>query len=526
MIRVKMSQCREVQVKASGDRLSVKADQDVLIAAKGGGIVFVGRLFQYGSRFIIAFLTARFLGAEQLGLCNLALSAVFIVSNLVTLGLPAAMVRYVALFVSRQDKDRLWGTLQVGLGLTAALGVLMGLGLFALAGPIAECLWHEPRLLLLLRVVGLAVPFLALGDIVVSATQGFKDMRYGVIGADILRPIVRLALLLVLAIAGMNATKALVAFTASAVFTLFLLLYFLNNLFPLKQPLNFRMAQHGAGEMLRFSLPLYLSSLIFTFGDNLQTVLLGTFNTTLNVGIFSTASQINMVGQMFHGAIATASSPLVSELYDQGELEQMGRFYQAVTKWTFMANLPLFLIVLLFPTSILSIFGQSFVGGATALGILAWVNLVKTGTGINNVILGMTGKTSLNLVNSVVTFALTLGLNILLIPKWGLIGAAVAALVCAAIINLLRLLEVFFLFRLLPYNAGFAKPIVAAFAALLVSWSVCSFFFTEISLVHTVMNIAILLVVYVGMIFLLGLSYEDRIVLARVIQRLKSVFSR
>ncbi|RKY68676.1 MAG: hypothetical protein DRQ24_11485, partial [Candidatus Latescibacterota bacterium] len=257
-----------LQAKVPGKIPSVEPDQGILTAAKGGGIVFIGRLFQYGSRFLIALLTARLLGAEQLGLCSLALSAVFITSNLASLGLTAAMVRYVSLFANRRDTDRLWGTLQTGLGLTAVTSTLMGLGLFALADPIAEQLFHEPELIPLLQIISLAIPFVASSDIIVATAQGFKNMEYGVIGNNVSRPIIRLLLLLVLAIVGLNASKAMIAFTIAAVITFFLLLYLLNNLFPLKQPL--RTARRNVKEMLRFSLPLYLSNLIQTFGGNIQ----------------------------------------------------------------------------------------------------------------------------------------------------------------------------------------------------------------------------------------------------------------
>jgi O-antigen/teichoic acid export membrane protein len=278
--------------------------------------------------------------------------------------------------------------------------------------------------------------------------------------------------------------------------------------------------------MLRFALPIYLTSLIGIFGANIKTVLLGALNTVTSVGIFAAASQINTVGQLFHGSIVTASAPIVSELYDQGEREQMGRFYQTVTKWTFTMNLPLFLIVLLFPVPILSIFGKSFVSGASALTVLAWANLVNTGTGICGSVLEMTGNTSLKLINSIVTFALTLGLNALLIPHWGLMGAATASLAASATINLLRLFEVFVLFRLLPYNVSFVKPVTAGIVALAVALAIRQSFPTEVNLVYTAMNVTILLAVYVSAILLLGLSEEDRTVLARVGRRVSAMLSK
>jgi O-antigen/teichoic acid export membrane protein len=174
----------------------------------------------------------------------------------------------------------------------------------------------------------------------------------------------------------------------------------------------------------------------------------------------------------------------------------------------------------LFRGPILSIFGESFAGGSAALAILAWGNLVNTGTGVCGVILNMTEKTTLTLLNSVLLFILVTGLNVLLIPQWGLIGAAVASLTAVVVINLLRLLEVFILFRLLPYNSSFIKPIVAGLTALVTVWSIGQLFDTEANLVYTAISAAILLIIYSGMILLLGLSDEDRLVLARISRRL------
>jgi O-antigen/teichoic acid export membrane protein len=512
------------QVKISTDSPSVKPDRNILTAAKGGGIVFAGVMFNYASRFVIGILLARFLGAEQFGLYNLALTAATVTAGLALLGLQSAMVRYVSFFASQRDTAGLWGTLQIGLGLPMILSVLMGGGLYALAGPIAERLFHEPRLASLLRLGSLIVPFLTLSDIIAAATRGFKKMQYTVIAQNIAQPMIRLVLIVTLAIIGLNAAGALAAFGLTVMIVSVLLLYFLNKLFSLKHPL--RTAGRNLREMLSFSLPVYLSDLIRTFGGNLQTVLLGTLNTITSVGIFTAASQVNLVGRLFHRSIVTASMPIVSELYSQGEREQMGRFYQTMTKWTFTANLPLFLILLMFPVPILSIFGGSFVDGATALSILAWANLVNVGTGICGVLLDMSGNTSLKLANSIVTTVLTLGLNILLIPRWGLMGAATAALAAAIIANLLRLFEVYLLFRLLPYNLSFAKPVVAGLAALAAAWAAHQLFATEANLIYAFMNMTLLLTIYVGLILLLGLSQEDRAILARLRRRTGAVLSK
>ncbi|MBN1579647.1 MAG: flippase [Anaerolineae bacterium] len=510
--------------QASNSGQSARTDQNILTAAKGGGIVFVGSLFEYSSRFVIGFLLARFLGAEQLGLYNLALTAVTVAAALSCIGLRSAVVRYVSQAVSKRDEAALWETLLVGLGVTAVGGFVMAGGLFALARPISYQLFKEPRLLPLLQLISFLVPFLALNDILAAATRGFKKMQYTVVAQSIVQPVGRLLLLIILAIVGLNAAGALTVYSLTMVAVFFLLLYFLNKLFSLKRPVH--LTRDGVLEMLRFSLPIYMSDLIQKFGGNVQTVLLGAMNTVATVGIFSVAAQVNLIGQMFHQAIVTTSMPIVSELYGHDKREQMKRYYRTMTKWTFMVNMPLFLILTLFSKTILSIFGQSFVEGSVALTLLAWGNLINAATGICGVYLDMSGNTKLKLVNSIVSFVLVLGLNFLLIPRWGLIGAASTSLIAGTVVNLLRLVQVFVLFKMLPYDWNFTKPIVAGLAAFVFAWATNRLFPSGKNLVYSAMNVLVLCAAYAGTILLLKLSEEDLAVLERLYVRIKAVASK
>lgn len=72
-------------------------DANILTAAKGSGITFIGTLFEYVGRFVLGILLARFMGADQYGLYSLALTTQSILVGIVLLGLGASVVRYVSL---------------------------------------------------------------------------------------------------------------------------------------------------------------------------------------------------------------------------------------------------------------------------------------------------------------------------------------------------------------------------------------------------------------------------------------------
>jgi O-antigen/teichoic acid export membrane protein len=262
-----------------------------------------------------------------------------------------------------------------------------------------------------------------------------------------------------------------------------------------------------------------------TLSNNFQTVLLGALSTVFNVGVFSLSSQIGLIGSMFHSSVGTAAMPLISALHDRKDMSQLKILYQTASKWTFTINLPLFLGVVLFSREILSIFGEAFEQGAVALVILSWANLVAFGTGTSGGILDMTGYSKLKFFNSLVATSTTLILNLWLIRSYGLLGAAVATLVAAALINFLRMGEVFHLYRMLPYNVSFLKPILAGLVALVVGL-LTRRWIPEANNYLFIINISILMAVYFLIIFLLGLSAEDQLILSRFSSRFINLFSK
>ncbi len=500
-------------------------EQDVVTAAKGGSIYLVGSMFSYALRFVMGIFLARLLGAEQFGLYELTTTTVIgVAASICTLGMGSALVRYVAVFHSRKDTKGLWGTLQIGLGFPAILSLAVGIALFALATPIAEGLFHEPRLIPLVRLASLGIPFTTLVSVMAAATRGFKKMQYSVIAEEISLVLIQLILLVLLAIVGLNAARAVGANVLTTVMVSGLLLYYLNKLFSLKRPL--RTARRDTKELLNFALPVYVANVIFTFRGSLQSALLGVLHAIEQVGVFYVADRITSVGTMIVNSVVMTSMPIVSELYDRRKIEQLGHFYQTMTKWIFTLNLPFFLIVMLFPEAILSIFGQSFVDGNTALTILAGASLVFAATAMGGVLIDYTGHTRLKLVNTVITTVLAFGLSFLLIPSWGMVGAACGVLANNVIMGFIRLLEIFVLLRLQPYNFGFVKPISAGVVAYGMGMALGNLLPPEEKFIYLVSNVAIVLATYAAVILLLGLSQEDRTVLVSAGRRVKAILSK
>lgn len=493
--------------------------------AKGGGVIFTGKLFLDAVRFVTAFFLARLLGPKEYGMYSLALSATNICVGLALLGLDAALIRYVAVMVGRKDDESVWGTIQVGISVAMLLSVVTGTVLFGFAYPVADKAFHKASLAPLLQLAAVLIPVLTLSEVLASITKGFKRMDYPVIAQFVFQPVFRLIMILILALGGFDAFKAIITFGLADLSASIIMIYYLNRIYPLKRPLS--PAKRDLKGLLAFSLPVWMSGLMVQFQSNLQAIVLGTMGSITGVGLFSIASQITAISGHFTSAINVSSKPIVAQLHDQKDMHQLGQIYQTANKWAVMVQLPIFLVMVIYPAALLSIFGNSYMQGASALIVLAIADLLNVGTGMGGIILDMTGHTRLKLINSILRLGIYLGLDLLLIPRWGLMGAAVAVMAGEGTVNLLRLIQVYMLFKLNPFNMGFIKPVIAAICAASGALLLKVWIPSDVNiLIRGALGSMVLLLIYTGVTYLLGFSQEEAFMLDGLRDRARKFFKR
>ena len=498
-------------------------ERNLLGLVKGGGITLFGKMYTNASRLGIAFFLARYLGAEQYGLYQLALNSITLVSGIALLGLDIALVRFVAIAAGRKDDKNLWGILQIGIGIPSIISVFTGVGLFALSYPIAEHIFSDLRLAPLLQIAGLVIPTITLSDVLVGAIRGFKNMHYPVIAQFIAQPTFRLVATIILAFSGLDAFRAVLIFGASDLIATLLLVHYLNKLFPIRRSL--RSAIYDAKEIFSYAIPDWLAGMMDRFRQNIQALLIGSLNTIAGVGVFAVANQINILGNDFYTSINISARPLIAELHDQKENSQLERVYQMATKWSLAVNLPLFLLIVLFPIELLSIFGESFTQGSTALVILAAANIVNVGTGMCGTILNMTGYTKLKLANNLISLILSLIINFLLIPPMGIIGAAISVLAVQSVINGLRIVQVYHLIGLKTYNWSFVKPIFSAAITYFVAWQLKGLVSPAGDLISILVVGSVICVLFFGGLFLMGLTPEDHMIIRSIKKKALATFT-
>lgn len=499
---------------------SSSKNENILKAASGGSILLVGRILEFAGRFAFGIIVARSIGAAGYGLTVLGVTVATIVATFARMGFSEGIVHFLPAALREKDHMRAWGILQVGLIIPGLISLVLGALLFVSSGMLAENLFHEPTLVPILHWASIGVPLIAIGYISMAATRSFMRMKYQMFAESIVLNFGKLILTILFIYLGLGATGVMAAYSVTWIVVAGLMFYFLNRLFSLKRTLL--ISRQITRRLFSFSAPVLLTQLVNQFNGSFELLLLGILGTVTSVGIYNGALRIQMVGIMFLGAMEMASKPIISDLFIRGEIEQLRYLYKSLTRWCLTFILPYFLTIMFFATPILAIFGKEFEAGTFALLIVSIGMLVNAGTGICGAIIIMTGHTRLEFFNNVGTVILNTVLNIILIPIWGIAGAAIGVALTDVLINIARLFQIYWLFKLWPYDSSFVKPFLASAVTLSLVFFVIRVIPADTSLFNLILNITLLWIVFAAATILLGLSQDDRMLLSHIGKRLNA----
>jgi len=185
-------------------------------------------------------------------------------------------------------------------------------------------------------------------------------------------------------------------------------------------------------ELFRFALPVFLGGVTAAIIGQLGTILLASIRSVTEAGFYQIALPISNLLMYFPTAMGAVLFPMMSELWARGKEDLIRQAIHTIVKFSFILSIPAALIFVAFPDIVINlIFGSKYLAASAALQILAVTAVVQTiGVIINRVILGI-GKPSAIAWITGITAAFTTVFNILLIPYYGVGGAALATFISA-----------------------------------------------------------------------------------------------
>ncbi|KPU63861.1 polysaccharide biosynthesis protein [Thermococcus sp. EP1] len=439
------------------------ASQALQKIAKGTGIVFVGTvismLFQFLSRAIIA----RYFSTAEYGVFNLALTVLSITLVIVMLGFQNSLPREIA-FYNEKEPSKVPDLISVALIIVVVNSILWMVILILGAGGIAQ-IFNERELSYVLKIIAFALPFSALTGTITSISRGFGRVRERVYFKNIVYPTTFLVLVLFGTFLDFSFAFVFFAYVIAQAFTLVALVIDVWRMCLFKFDVSFDLKL--GKEVVSFSLPLMITGILGFLMTWTDTLMLGYYLGSEIVGVYNSASPIARLLPIFLKSVVVLYPPIATSLYAQGKVGELRRTYQILTKWVFLLTLPLFVLIFVFPEAMIKFFfGANYLEASKTLQILALGFMVHAFLGLNWGSLIVIGESNLNLIGDFFAAVLNVILNAILIPFYGLEGAAFATTFSYFVANVFRSYWLYKKTKIHPFSRNYVKSLVISFVML------------------------------------------------------------
>lgn len=481
----------------------------------GGALNIVGAIVQQGALFIVLALLANNLGAADLGRYSLLYGLLSLLSLLGLAGFRAGMTRFVAMYLADDDAARLRGTLRLGLSVTVGTSAILSVALF-LGAPAIASFYRDPALVDGVRIVGIILPGATISDAALSATQGWRSqIEYTLIGRFV-DPLTVLGMTGLVVLLGLGINAALWALAAGAWLGAVLSLIALRR----RMSSVARAAPITESRAIfSFSMVSWVSALAATGLIWSGTLILGRMTDPQSVGVFTVGARLVSLAVFVMPPITNAFTPHMAHLAHLGRREEAARSFGDATRWILAASLPAFVVLLTLPESLLGLFGADFVDGAKVTVVLALGQLVAAAAGPCGVVLNMSGRVALSMVDNVSVLVLNIGLTVALVPRMGILGAALAWSTSLIVVNVVKALQVRHVLGVVAEGSRIGRLAVASIPATALGMIVR----TTIEEPHIVLLLGVPLVAaaQTACVIAVGLTPRDRETITAVIRRLR-----
>jgi O-antigen/teichoic acid export membrane protein len=188
--------------------------------------------------------------------------------------------------------------------------------------------------------------------------------------------------------------------------------------------------------------------------QRIDIVLVAIISGPAEAAVYTAATRFLVVGQLGNSAISMAAQPQFTELFAMGAHHRANGVYQATTAWLVLLTWPMYLLIVVYGPQFLAIFGHAYQAGYEVLIILGITQLVAAACGQVDMVLITTGRSSWSLMNGLLAMVVNVGLDLLLIPRYGINGAAIGWAAAIGAANLMPLIQVARSVRLQPFGRG------------------------------------------------------------------------
>lgn len=388
-----------------------------ILSKSFGFLIFRG--FGIIGGYFFTYLIASKYGASMNGLVTLGFAIFMFASAVSTFGIDINLVKYYSDPKRWQEDPGLFykvllKALLISIGVTASLYIFRNLIVFHL--------FKKPQFLPVYNWAILAIPGWTMVKAIAGVLRG-KGLNnwyafFNNAGKFSLATLIFIAFDLI-NIDPLNAIKAhFYAITALAILA-FIIAYYNFKRITLQTSSN-------SWQFMKEAFPMFISTTITVFLGWIDSFVLGIYVTDEDIGVYNVAIKIALGASFAMEAINSGLAPKLARLFFEKNRIEFDKLVRFSTLLNFGVTVGIVSIIIIFNQFLLGLFGEEFKSGFQVLLILCLVHLFNSFMGSAAIIMQMIGYQKQYQNVAILALVINLGLNFLLIPRLGNIGAAIA----------------------------------------------------------------------------------------------------
>lgn len=428
----------------------------------GSGVILAGTFIGMLLDIITKKVLTSHLSPADFGTYSLALTVISITGAVATLGLNEGVPRYIAFFRGRHEEQKVHELI--------ISAMLMGLIAGLLSILVSPSLFHslaengfdaQGKILSVVKILVFAVPFTILLNLTVAIYRGFDRTNVNMYFYNIIRPVSLLGFASAAVFIGASLKGVVFADLISMVFTFGIMSVYFIKKPPIKRAIKQERKikfSEPTRQLIRYSFPLLITATLLNMMSWMDTIMLGYFKSAEVVGIYNAVYPLVGFLSLVIASMGYVYVPVTSRLWGQNNTAPLGSIYAVMTKWCFLLTFPLFALIFVYPEYFITkLYGAEYVSGATALRILALGFITNSYFGFNYHTLLASGDSDFLMKCSVTSVGINAVINFMLIPNYGMVGAAIGTAVSYASIEVLMTLRAWRKQNMHPFTSRYRK---------------------------------------------------------------------
>lgn len=417
--------------------------------ARGGTFALGGTTLAAVLGFALTFVVTRGLSTSTAGEF-FSVTAVFLVlQTFVAFGVAAGVVRFVPRYFALDRAGDVPTLLLIAIVPVTCAALVVAVVLWFAAPRLAATFsaGSSDSVLASFRLLALFLVPAVLETAVVESTRAFRSITSYVLIQQITLPLARPLLVLLAISTGAPLAGVVLAWAAPLLVGLALAAVVVGRTLRARYGGSAWYARTtSVGSITReywaFTIPRGVSAAIDIALTWLDVLLVAALVSPADAAIYAAASRFVTTGTLALQAMRLAAAPEISAALARQDREHASALYRVTTQWVILSSWPLYLVLALFGPWILGLFGPGYQAGAASLAVLSVAMMFALAAGNVGSVLLMGGRSLWVLGDKVVVLAVNIAANLLLIPRYGILGAALAWALSIVVDNIVALVQV------------------------------------------------------------------------------------